>query len=136
MHSAMSTADVTTFGEPCLRDSTTKLGNAGYFGVCLPLRIVGGVGLALGGSRLGPRGSGAVVLLLLALAAGFAYSGRYLPERRSSWKNYVRPTAALCSAAAFGAAGRWDLAGSMIAGDALAGLQARHSAAVAFKCAA
>lgn len=124
---------VTTLGDPVLADPTLSGGqnvaNTKYLGTCVPLRVLGGTALAIGGGHM-PREFQAIVqILLILLIVAFAYSG-CCHSRRNTWKNYVRPTTALTGALLATMYNRWDVAGVLIAADGLIGVQGRHTAAL------
>lgn len=123
----------TTFGCPILPDPTVmgcqRDADARYFGVCLPLRVLGGTALAIAGGQLSNRSKVLVQSLIVVLLITFIYSG-CCGSRKSTWKNYVRPSMALTAALVSTMCGRWDIAGVLIAADGMVGLQGRHTAAM------
>jgi len=123
----------TTFGCPVLRDDTLmgdqNSANARYFGMCLPLRVLGGTAMAIAGDQLPEPVKHLLQSLLVVLIIVFIYSG-CCHSRQHTWKNYVRPTMALSAALMSTICGRWDIAGAIIAADGLVGVQGRHTAAL------
>ena len=127
----------TTFGSPVCADDTLMGGqdsaNMRYFGLCLPLRVLGGTALAIGGKSLPAEGKRTVQAFIIVLLIAFIYS-MCCSSRRSTWKNYVRPCMALSAALLATLYDRWDVAGSILAVDGLIGSQGRHTAALLQGC--